>query len=75
MERGADANARDPTGVPLAVYALIRNERATFELLAKHGLDPLLAVEASDESVWAIAVVHGWDEAELERLFPGVRRP
>lgn len=70
MERGADANGRDPIGVPIAVYALIRQERAVFEILAKYGLDPVLREETSDESVWDTAMANGWTTEQLSRLFP-----
>ena len=75
VERGADANGRDPIGVPIAVYALIRQEKAMFEMLARHGLDPGLTEETSGESVWETAEKNGWTEAQLSALFPGYSVP
>ena len=58
LARGADADGRDRSGMPLLSHAAARGDEAAVRLLLDHGADPRLASDAGNTPLMA-AATHG----------------
>ena len=67
--RGANPNIYDPCGMPAAMFAIVRRDRAMLAALARHGLDPTAREGLADETLREAAACHGWSAAELAEMF------